>query len=171
MDVLNAAVPLPRIDDTLDAHCLQSGCPIPCTVEVRDTLSQWSPTPKYLIPRYFSLFTYTDLGHVLEEHPFLQNDCYYHDCVWKPRVHVVLSTCFEALQDILRHKWPYLWHHAQESFFLIWTSSLQVDIEDTFTLKEMWIKRERNRMANESESKISWDKAVMRDGGYWLLNY
>ena len=36
---------------------------------------------KNLISRNFLLFTYSDQGDLLEEQPFVQNDCYYHGCV------------------------------------------------------------------------------------------
>nr|XP_034376683.1 disintegrin and metalloproteinase domain-containing protein 26A-like isoform X2 [Arvicanthis niloticus] len=57
---------------------------------------------KYLISRNFLLLTYSDQGDLLEEQPFVQNDCYYHGYVDEdPESLVIVNTCFGSLQGIL----------------------------------------------------------------------
>ncbi|XP_034376728.1 disintegrin and metalloproteinase domain-containing protein 26A-like [Arvicanthis niloticus] len=56
----------------------------------------------YLISRNFLLLTYSDQGDLLEEQPFVQNDCYYHGYVDEdPESLVIVNTCFGRLQGIL----------------------------------------------------------------------
>ncbi|XP_076769876.1 disintegrin and metalloproteinase domain-containing protein 26A-like [Arvicanthis niloticus] len=57
---------------------------------------------KNLISRNFLLLTYSDQGDLLEEQPFVQNDCYYHGYVDEdPESLVIVNTCFGSLQGIL----------------------------------------------------------------------
>ncbi|XP_006189619.1 disintegrin and metalloproteinase domain-containing protein 29 [Camelus ferus] len=58
---------------------------------------------KHLLSRHLPVFTYTDQGALLEDHPFVQNDCYYHGYVeGDPESLVALSTCFGGLQGLLQ---------------------------------------------------------------------
>ncbi|ELK17544.1 Disintegrin and metalloproteinase domain-containing protein 20 [Pteropus alecto] len=58
---------------------------------------------KYLLPRHLPVFTYTDQGAIVEDQPFVQNDCYYHGYVeGDPESLVALSTCFGGFQGILK---------------------------------------------------------------------
>ncbi|XP_032775206.1 disintegrin and metalloproteinase domain-containing protein 26A-like [Rattus rattus] len=57
---------------------------------------------KNLISRNFILFTYTQQGDLLEEQPFVQNDCYYHGYVDEdPESFAIINTCFGSLQGVL----------------------------------------------------------------------
>ncbi|XP_020034930.2 disintegrin and metalloproteinase domain-containing protein 25-like [Castor canadensis] len=58
---------------------------------------------KLLISRHLSVFTYTDQGALLEDQPYVQNDCYYHGYVeGDPQSLVALSTCFGGFQGTLQ---------------------------------------------------------------------
>nr|KAF6400226.1 hypothetical protein HJG63_000286 [Rousettus aegyptiacus] len=58
---------------------------------------------KYLLPRHLPVFTYTDQGALIEDQPFVQNDCYYQGYVeGDPESLVALSTCFGGFQGILK---------------------------------------------------------------------
>uniref|UniRef100_G1Q1Q2 ADAM metallopeptidase domain 21 n=1 Tax=Myotis lucifugus TaxID=59463 RepID=G1Q1Q2_MYOLU len=55
------------------------------------------------ISRHFRVFTYSDQGALLEDQPFIQNDCYYHGYVeGDPESLVALSTCLGGFQGILQ---------------------------------------------------------------------
>ncbi|KAL1773208.1 disintegrin and metalloproteinase domain-containing protein 26A-like [Sigmodon hispidus] len=57
---------------------------------------------KSFISRNFLLLTYTDQGDLIEEQPFVQNDCYYHgDVDGDPESIVTINTCFGTLQGML----------------------------------------------------------------------
>ncbi|XP_008568773.1 PREDICTED: disintegrin and metalloproteinase domain-containing protein 25-like [Galeopterus variegatus] len=57
---------------------------------------------KHLVSRSFSVFTYTDQGALVEEQPFVQNDCYYHGFVEEdPESIVALSNCSGGFQGLL----------------------------------------------------------------------
>uniref|UniRef100_A0A8D2CZ08 Uncharacterized protein n=1 Tax=Sciurus vulgaris TaxID=55149 RepID=A0A8D2CZ08_SCIVU len=57
---------------------------------------------KLLVSKPFSVFTYTNQGALLEDHPFVQSDCYYHGYVeGDPQSLVVLSTCLGGFQGML----------------------------------------------------------------------
>ncbi|XP_042555664.1 disintegrin and metalloproteinase domain-containing protein 25-like [Dipodomys spectabilis] len=56
-----------------------------------------------LVSPHFSLFTYTEQGVLLEDQPFVQNDCYYQGYVeGDPESLVVLSTCLGGLRGTLQ---------------------------------------------------------------------
>ncbi|XP_054572703.1 disintegrin and metalloproteinase domain-containing protein 25-like [Eptesicus fuscus] len=58
---------------------------------------------RHFLSRHFRVFTYSDQGALLEDQPFIQNDCYYHGYVeGDPQSLVVLSTCLGGLQGILQ---------------------------------------------------------------------
>ncbi|XP_008047118.1 disintegrin and metalloproteinase domain-containing protein 29 [Carlito syrichta] len=58
---------------------------------------------KLLLSKHLPVFTYTDQGALLEDQPFVRNDCYYHGYVeGDPESLVSLSTCFGGLQGILQ---------------------------------------------------------------------
>ncbi|XP_077000470.1 disintegrin and metalloproteinase domain-containing protein 20-like [Tamandua tetradactyla] len=58
---------------------------------------------KLFLARNLPVFTYTDQGALLEDHPYVQNDCYYHGYVeGDPESLVVLSTCFGGFQGMLQ---------------------------------------------------------------------
>uniref|UniRef100_A0A8D1WMX3 ADAM metallopeptidase domain 29 n=2 Tax=Sus scrofa TaxID=9823 RepID=A0A8D1WMX3_PIG len=58
---------------------------------------------KHLLPRHLPVFTYTDQGALLEDKPFVQNDCYYHGYVeGDPESLVALSTCFGGFRGLLQ---------------------------------------------------------------------
>ncbi|XP_037382352.1 disintegrin and metalloproteinase domain-containing protein 25-like [Talpa occidentalis] len=58
---------------------------------------------KHLLARHLPVFSYTDQGALIEDHPVVQNDCYYHGyVVGDPQSLVVLSTCFGGLRGILQ---------------------------------------------------------------------
>ncbi|XP_008845390.1 disintegrin and metalloproteinase domain-containing protein 25-like [Nannospalax galili] len=58
---------------------------------------------KHLVSRALTVFTYTDQGALLEDQPFVQNDCYYHGYVeGDPESMVSLSTCLGSFQGILQ---------------------------------------------------------------------
>ncbi|XP_052608823.1 disintegrin and metalloproteinase domain-containing protein 25-like [Peromyscus californicus insignis] len=58
---------------------------------------------KHLVSRALTVFTYTDQGALIEDQPFVQNDCYYHGYVeGDPKSMVTLSTCLGSLQGILQ---------------------------------------------------------------------
>ncbi|XP_059555491.1 disintegrin and metalloproteinase domain-containing protein 25-like [Myotis daubentonii] len=58
---------------------------------------------KNFLSRHFRVFTYTDQGALLEDQPFIQNDCYYQGYVeGDPESLVTLSTCLGGLQGILQ---------------------------------------------------------------------
>ncbi|XP_036281097.1 disintegrin and metalloproteinase domain-containing protein 20-like [Pipistrellus kuhlii] len=58
---------------------------------------------KHFLSRHFRVFTYSDQGALLEDQPFIQNDCYYHGYVeGDPESLVALSTCLGGLQGILQ---------------------------------------------------------------------
>ncbi|XP_006864606.1 PREDICTED: disintegrin and metalloproteinase domain-containing protein 29-like [Chrysochloris asiatica] len=58
---------------------------------------------KFLLSRHLSVFTYTDQGALLEDQPFIQNDCYYQGYVEGDLESLVaLSTCFGGFQGILQ---------------------------------------------------------------------
>lgn len=58
---------------------------------------------KNLLSRHLPVFTYTDQGALLEDQPFVQNDCYYHGYVeGDPESLVALSTCFGGFQGLLQ---------------------------------------------------------------------
>ncbi|XP_076711382.1 disintegrin and metalloproteinase domain-containing protein 25-like [Callospermophilus lateralis] len=57
---------------------------------------------KLLVSKPFSVFTYTKQGALLEDHPFVQSDCYYDGYVeGNPESLVALSTCLGGFQGIL----------------------------------------------------------------------
>ncbi|XP_058526393.1 disintegrin and metalloproteinase domain-containing protein 29-like [Ochotona princeps] len=57
---------------------------------------------KFLLSKHPTLFTYTDQGALLEDEPFVQNDCYYHGFVeGDPESLVALSTCFGGFKGML----------------------------------------------------------------------
>ncbi|XP_052608835.1 disintegrin and metalloproteinase domain-containing protein 29 [Peromyscus californicus insignis] len=52
--------------------------------------------------RNLPVFTYSDQGSLLEDYPFIQNDCYYHGYVeGDPEALVSLNTCFGGFQGLL----------------------------------------------------------------------
>ncbi|XP_012499447.1 PREDICTED: disintegrin and metalloproteinase domain-containing protein 29-like [Propithecus coquereli] len=59
---------------------------------------------KFLVSRHFwSVFTYTDQGILLEDQPFVQNDNYYHDYVkGDPESLVALITCLGGFQGMIQ---------------------------------------------------------------------
>ncbi|KAM5231305.1 disintegrin and metalloproteinase domain-containing protein 29 [Hipposideros larvatus] len=58
---------------------------------------------KHLLSRHLPVFTYSDQGALLEDQPFVQNDCYYHGYVeGDPKSLVALSTCFGGFQGIVQ---------------------------------------------------------------------
>ncbi|XP_037685034.1 disintegrin and metalloproteinase domain-containing protein 29-like, partial [Choloepus didactylus] len=58
---------------------------------------------KLLLARHLPVFTYTDQGALLEDQPFVQNDCYYHGYVeGDPESLVALSTCFGGFRGMLQ---------------------------------------------------------------------
>ncbi|XP_032154578.1 disintegrin and metalloproteinase domain-containing protein 29 [Sapajus apella] len=58
---------------------------------------------KLLISKHLPVFTYTDQGAILEDQPFVQNNCYYHGYVEGDSESLVsLSTCFGGFQGILQ---------------------------------------------------------------------
>ncbi|KAF7485812.1 hypothetical protein GHT09_002521 [Marmota monax] len=57
---------------------------------------------KLLVSKPFSVFTYTDQGALLEDHPFVKSDCYYDGYVeGDPESLVSLSTCLGGFQGML----------------------------------------------------------------------
>ncbi|KAM4836627.1 uncharacterized protein RHO17_022187 [Thomomys bottae] len=57
----------------------------------------------FLVPRLFSVFTYTDQGALLEDQPFVQNDCYYQGFVeGYSESLVVVNICFGGIQGTLQ---------------------------------------------------------------------
>ncbi|XP_040821689.1 disintegrin and metalloproteinase domain-containing protein 29-like [Ochotona curzoniae] len=57
---------------------------------------------KFLLSKHPTLFTYTEQGALLEDEPFVQNDCYYHGFVeGDPESLVALSTCFGGFKGML----------------------------------------------------------------------
>uniref|UniRef100_A0A8C0XQS9 Disintegrin and metalloproteinase domain-containing protein 21 n=1 Tax=Castor canadensis TaxID=51338 RepID=A0A8C0XQS9_CASCN len=60
-------------------------------------------TKKSFMSMNLPVFTYTDQGSLLEDYPFVQNDCYYHGYVeGDPESLVTVSTCLEGFQGMLR---------------------------------------------------------------------
>ncbi|XP_006082071.1 disintegrin and metalloproteinase domain-containing protein 25-like [Myotis lucifugus] len=58
---------------------------------------------KHFLSRHFRVVTYSDQGALLEDQPFVKNDCYYHGYVeGDPESLVALSTCLGGLQGILQ---------------------------------------------------------------------
>ncbi|XP_059555492.1 LOW QUALITY PROTEIN: disintegrin and metalloproteinase domain-containing protein 20-like [Myotis daubentonii] len=58
---------------------------------------------KHFLSRHFPVFTYSDQGALLEDQPYIQNDCYYHGYVeGDPESLVALSTCLGGFQGILQ---------------------------------------------------------------------
>ncbi|XP_058405777.1 disintegrin and metalloproteinase domain-containing protein 29 [Diceros bicornis minor] len=58
---------------------------------------------KHLLSRHLPVFTYTDQGALLEDQPFVQNDCHYHGYVEGDLESLVaLSTCFGGFQGLLQ---------------------------------------------------------------------
>lgn len=58
---------------------------------------------KKLVSRSLTVFTYTDQGALLEDQPFVQNDCYYHGYVeGDPNSMVTLTTCLGNIQGMLQ---------------------------------------------------------------------
>uniref|UniRef100_A0A8C5ZGE6 ADAM metallopeptidase domain 29 n=1 Tax=Marmota marmota marmota TaxID=9994 RepID=A0A8C5ZGE6_MARMA len=57
---------------------------------------------KLLLYKHLPVFTYTDQGALLEDHPFIQNGCYYHGYVeGDPESVVALSNCFGGFRGML----------------------------------------------------------------------
>ncbi|XP_069872090.1 disintegrin and metalloproteinase domain-containing protein 20-like [Dipodomys merriami] len=57
---------------------------------------------KYFVSRDFSVFTYSDKGELLQDHPFVQSDCYYRGYVDQdPKSLVTLSTCLGGFHGML----------------------------------------------------------------------
>ncbi|XP_020042799.2 disintegrin and metalloproteinase domain-containing protein 21-like [Castor canadensis] len=58
---------------------------------------------KFFVYRDLSVFTYNDQGALLEDQPFVQNDCYYHGYVeGDPESLVTVSTCLGGFQGMLQ---------------------------------------------------------------------
>ncbi|ELK24892.1 PREDICTED: disintegrin and metalloproteinase domain-containing protein 25 [Myotis davidii] len=58
---------------------------------------------RHFLSRHFRVFTYSDQGILLEDQPFIQNDCYYHGYVeGDPESLVSLGTCLGGLQGIIQ---------------------------------------------------------------------
>ncbi|XP_075413358.1 disintegrin and metalloproteinase domain-containing protein 29 [Tenrec ecaudatus] len=58
---------------------------------------------KLLVSRHLPVFTYTDQGALLEDHPFVQKDCYYHGYVeGKSESLVVLSNCLGGFHGMIQ---------------------------------------------------------------------
>ncbi|XP_032991306.1 LOW QUALITY PROTEIN: disintegrin and metalloproteinase domain-containing protein 20-like [Rhinolophus ferrumequinum] len=58
---------------------------------------------KHLLSRHLPVFTYTDQGALVEDQPFVQNDCYYHGYVeGDPESLVAVSTYFGGFQGIIQ---------------------------------------------------------------------
>uniref|UniRef100_A0A8D0MGM2 Disintegrin and metalloproteinase domain-containing protein 25-like n=1 Tax=Sus scrofa TaxID=9823 RepID=A0A8D0MGM2_PIG len=58
---------------------------------------------KHFLSKNLPVFTYTDQGALLEDHPFIQNDCYYHGYVeGDPESLVSLNTCLGGFQGMLQ---------------------------------------------------------------------
>lgn len=56
-----------------------------------------------LVSKHLSVFTYTDQGALLEDQPFVQNDCYYHGYIDEdPESMVAVTTCFGGLLGSLQ---------------------------------------------------------------------
>ncbi|XP_008845387.1 disintegrin and metalloproteinase domain-containing protein 29 [Nannospalax galili] len=55
----------------------------------------------FLLPKHLPVFSYTDQGALLEDDPFIQDDCYYHGYVEGDSESLVsLNTCFGGFQGI-----------------------------------------------------------------------
>nr|KAF6346925.1 hypothetical protein mPipKuh1_010659 [Pipistrellus kuhlii] len=58
---------------------------------------------RHFLSRHFQVFTYSDQGALLEDQPFITNDCYYQGYVeGDPESLVALSTCLGGFQGILQ---------------------------------------------------------------------
>ncbi|XP_059551269.1 disintegrin and metalloproteinase domain-containing protein 20-like [Myotis daubentonii] len=58
---------------------------------------------KHFLSRHFRVVTYSDQGALLEDQPFVKNDCYYHGYVEGDSESLVaISTCLGGLQGILQ---------------------------------------------------------------------
>ncbi|XP_004682571.1 PREDICTED: disintegrin and metalloproteinase domain-containing protein 25-like [Condylura cristata] len=58
---------------------------------------------KHLLARHMPVFSYTEQGALLEDHPFLQRDCYHRGYVEGDQESlVVLSTCFGGLRGVIQ---------------------------------------------------------------------
>ncbi|XP_036138159.1 disintegrin and metalloproteinase domain-containing protein 29-like [Molossus molossus] len=58
---------------------------------------------KNLFSKHFPVFTYSDQGALLEDRPYVQNDCYYHGYVEEdPESLVALSTCFGGFRGLIQ---------------------------------------------------------------------
>ncbi|KAL1772914.1 disintegrin and metalloproteinase domain-containing protein 21-like [Sigmodon hispidus] len=58
---------------------------------------------KHLVSRAHTMFTYNDQGALIEDQPFVQNDCYYHGYVeGDPKSMVTLSNCLGSFQGMLQ---------------------------------------------------------------------
>ncbi|KAF6092064.1 ADAM metallopeptidase domain 21 [Phyllostomus discolor] len=58
---------------------------------------------KYFLSRHLPVFTYSDQGALLEDQPFVQNDCYYQGYVeGDPESMVTLCTCLGGFQGTLQ---------------------------------------------------------------------
>ncbi|XP_005373585.1 PREDICTED: disintegrin and metalloproteinase domain-containing protein 29 [Chinchilla lanigera] len=58
---------------------------------------------KHLLYKHLPVYTYSDQETLLEDHPFVQDDCYYHGYVEGVSESLVaLSTCFGGLQGLLQ---------------------------------------------------------------------
>ncbi|XP_055969860.1 disintegrin and metalloproteinase domain-containing protein 29-like [Sorex fumeus] len=58
---------------------------------------------KHLMARHMPVFTYTDQGSLREDHPFIQNNCYYNGYMdGDPMSQVSINSCFGGFQGILQ---------------------------------------------------------------------
>lgn len=57
---------------------------------------------KFFLAKNLPMFTYSDQGYLLEDYPFVQDDCYYHGYVeGDPESLVSLNSCFGGFQGLL----------------------------------------------------------------------
>ncbi|XDC49551.1 hypothetical protein R6Z07M_000733 [Ovis aries] len=58
---------------------------------------------RFLLPRNLQVFSFTEQGRLLEDHPYIPNDCNYMGLVeGNPDSEVTISTCMGGLQGILK---------------------------------------------------------------------
>lgn len=83
---------------------LQDGCLIAYSLYIdgqRHIISMKSK--RNLVSKHLSVFTYTDQGALLEDQPFVQNDCYYQGFIdADPEFMVAVTTCFGGLLGSLQ---------------------------------------------------------------------
>ncbi|XP_004389021.1 disintegrin and metalloproteinase domain-containing protein 21-like [Trichechus manatus latirostris] len=126
---------------------------------------------KLLVSRQLSVFTYTDQGALLEDHPFVQTNCYYDGYVEGDSGSLVsFSSCFGGFQGLLQTKdityeiKPKRFSHALEHLVYKVDSEeaqsqpLQCGLTEEEIARQLKLQESENSTLTQSTNHVWWTR-------------